>query len=139
MIVLQPTGKCFDDAIEFIEESVTRDPDLAFNGGLWLVHAIARIPEGQEQAGDLFAHAWCEQRVEFGGLPRGVVWHSALAPAGHRIYLPEPRARYYRRLRVVNWTSYSIQEIWVENQRHGTHGPWLPEYLALTKQGKKGA
>lgn len=134
MTTLLPTHHCFDDAAEYLDARVRAAPDpLVDLASLRLVHAVARFPIDQPEAGKPFAHAWCEERITLGGKPRAVVWHAALLPNGVRVYLCSPRAHYYHELRVAATTRYTLRQVFEENQRSGTYGPWRPEYLALVR------
>jgi hypothetical protein len=116
-----PTGRCFDDALEFVESRVIENPALAHEATLTLVHGIALAPSGPHE-GEPFAHAWVEEGE--------TVWGAGLLD-GRRIYFPVERAGFYECLRIRSATRYTIREAAEENFRTNNYGPWKPEYIAL--------
>lgn len=125
MTFLLATGKCFDDAVDYISMVVLHEPARAHGTDLILVHGIARIPDDNpEDAGVRFAHAWVEDR--------GVVLDAKLLD-GERLYVVHVRDEYYARMRVEAATRYTVRQVWQQNRRTKTYGPWRPEYLALVK------
>jgi len=121
-----PTHHCFDDALDLLVQFLREDPA----GGLehsrfWLVHGIARYPEGQPHAGERFAHAWVETFDKR-------VWDCGVLD-GELITYSVDRAEFYEKLRIETTTRYSARAAWDENRRSGTYGPWQPEYQALCR------
>lgn len=134
---LYPTGHCFDDALDFIER-------LAKTGALlstWpasycvVVHGICHIPAGlglrpEDVGGKPFAHAW----VQLGSL---VVQAGLLKrtddPAKDRIYYGLQWEEFADLLKPSKVWRYSMQEVWQENERTMSYGPWVPELQVLLR------
>lgn len=127
MPIILPTHTCFDDALEYLAARTKADPRLAHGRRLLLVHGIAVIPEGQPDAGELFAHAWVEDAGYC--LTMGLL-------DGVRVLVRHERADFYRRLRIQQTTTYTVRQAWRENVRSATYGPWKPEYEALCRTSK---
>jgi hypothetical protein len=121
MNTIRPTHHCFDDALDYIEMRVLGDPALARGETLIVVHAICLTPEGPN-AGEPFAHAWCEEGA--------AVWDAGILD-GCRIFFQVERAEWYRKMRPVRTTKYTIREACEENYRTNHYGPWDPVYRAL--------
>jgi len=120
---LLPTGTCFDDALEYLNERVLADPSLAERSTLVLVHGIARSTDGADEP---YAHAWCEEA--------GQAWDAALWN-GQRIYYAVARAAFYEARRIADATQYTIRQACLLNYATRHYGPWLPRYRALCGQG----
>ena len=118
--VIHPTHQCFDDAVELVLYLHTEEGVPAAQ--LRVVHAICLLPND----GMRFAHAWVERGSDclFLGLYDGA-----------RVICTVPRHDYYRRLRVQERTKYTPRQVAQKAQRAMSHGPWKPQYLALTRQG----
>jgi hypothetical protein len=121
-MTIHPTHHCFDDALEYIVARVKREPALARDATLQLVHGIVHFPDDQPAAGKLFAHAWVEEH--------GQVWNAGILD-GVGIWYAVERSEWYAAMRVVKTTKYSIRQAYLENLRTRTYGPWAPEYQAL--------
>lgn len=131
---IHPTNTCFDDALEYLERRVKADPSIAREKTLLLAHGICRIPPGQADSGHVFAHAWVEEN--------GNVWQWGILETvgplnGERVEYSIEKADFYREMRVREVTLYTLKEVHAENTKHGTYGPWLEKYQALTKDGRK--
>lgn len=122
MIIL-PTHKCFDDALEYLAEAVRDEPNLAEGKDLLLVHGICVAPDGHE-----FSHAWVEMpgAAIFSGLHKGQLEYFGL-PIGIFIQV----------YRVKETTKYTIQEAWEHNRRSGNFGPWEERYANLCGTSKE--
>jgi hypothetical protein len=124
-MTILPTGTCFDDAIEYLNE-------IALHGQrerlltLKLVHGICLAPEGAQE-GTPFAHAWveeagvCVQAGLFSGEPQ-------------KVYYGVKRAEFYAKLRVQVATYYTAPEVVVHNRRTGHFGPWEHLYRDLCQE-----
>lgn len=119
-LTLHPTGRCFDDALEFLENEARRGLTLEQAKRLCLVHGVCLSADGH-----LFAHAWVESgddMVISAGLLRG-----------KRIFYKMDRATYYAKWCVEEAHRYTLEQASSENYRSGHFGPWRPDYLALCK------
>lgn len=135
--VIRPTHSCFDDAIDLIAHRVTVDPALARGTTLRLVHGIALAPADVVdglRAGDRFAHAWVEEDVP--GQLEAHVWQMGILN-GERVAFAMTRSEFQRRLQIQASTSYTCRQVYHENRRSGTYGPWREEYRALCRRQKE--
>jgi hypothetical protein len=128
-VIIYPTHKCFDEALEFCEERARADAPGWQD--LILVHGIVLVPDHQPAdaegaPGDPAAHAW----VEAGD----VVWDSGRLEDGRHVRFSVARAEYYAYWRVQHTTKYTMRAALTENRRTGTYGPWRPEYQALCRR-----
>src|SRR4030095_8176654 len=117
-----PTHTCFDDALELLTQRVTKDPSLAKKRRILLVHGVLLVPDGAEDAGKPFAHAWVQQA--------GQCWFTGLVE-GVRVHYSIPRDVYYQTMRAQEWTTYTPRQALFENFKHGHYGPWKDPYLKL--------
>ena len=131
---LMPTGRCFDDALEFLQDRVKVNPRLATSDRLWLCHGICvgtgSCADGSIAPGQRYAHAWVEERDPAVGQ---IAWDAGLLD-GERIFVVLPRDIFHDRRQVAACTRYTPVEAWAENNRTETYGPWRLEYLALCKR-----
>lgn len=123
--VIYPTGKCFDDALEFFGECVKQPGE---EHRFRLAHGICLMPDEQPNAGQPFAHAWVVEFARNGVL----VWSFGIWK-GFRIRYSAERGEMYAHLRPQAVTYYTAEEAWNENRRTGHYGPWRAEYLALVR------
>jgi hypothetical protein len=127
-IVLYSTGTCFDDAMDFLEETCKEDM-VAFvkNEDLFrLVHAIV-----DPDLGDPYSHAWVEYEEKF-------VW-SGYMFNNERIFVETPIKKFYERLNVKVSKKYTIKEMLNLNKISGTYGPWEKMFIDLCRQNKRRA
>lgn len=115
-----PTHTCFDDAKDFLEVFIEKDPK---NSRLYrIVHGICLFPVDQEP----FAHAWVEQiesRIVFdGGIYRG-----------EKIVIEYEKEHFYKFFQVQDCTKYTRDEWFKLNYASFSYGPWEKKYLALCK------
>lgn len=122
---LLPTGRCFDDALDYIEAEVRADVSRALDTELILCHGIVLAPEGNPFAGTPYAHAWV--------IDHGAIISAALLD-GERVYYAMDPVTFIKIHRVQAFTLYSVEDAWRENDRTGMYGPWKEEYLALCGQ-----
>jgi hypothetical protein len=118
---LLPTGHCFDDALEYLNQRVLAEPTLAKDRRLELIHGIAI-----GDAGEPYAHAWCEEGR--------LCWDAALAD-GQRMWYSVRRHEFYAARRVHTITRYSVRQACLENLRSRHYGPWKDVYRALCGSG----
>jgi len=123
-MTILPTGSCFDDVLDHQSALILFDSRILHQ---WIVHGICLIPEGQEKAGEPFAHAWMEdddeRKVYQSGLVKGVkVWWSA------------DRKEWYDLMRVQDRTRYSFAEALTLNWKTCHFGPWEERYRVLCKR-----
>lgn len=133
-LVIHPTHRCFDDALELLEARVRHEPALARSNTLLLAHGIIRGAEEQADIGRV-AHAWLEERRADGAF---IVWDTGLWN-GRRIHYSATIEEYYRAARVErdSVVRYTPLEVWQENKRSGHFGPWRPEFAALCRGGAR--
>lgn len=128
---LNPTHNCFDDAMDYIADSIqhaaltSQPPPLH----LMLVHAICRFPVHQANAGELFSHAWVEDG--------DTCYAKGVAPGLGVVTYAVNRDEYYLELRPVDVTKYTLEEAYKENVRTHSYGPWKEQYLALCRTTKR--
>jgi len=121
---LLPTGRCFDDAIEYLAARVKGDPALAHGKTLRLVHGLARA---HDAAGTVYAHAWCEDGED--------CWDAALLE-GRRVYYRVARVEYYAARQIEETTHYTVRQAARANRRTRSYGPWKPQYLECCGSGR---
>lgn len=138
MTVIMPTRRCFDDALEFVEERIQTVPAeslLSENerlqklvDTLHIVHAIVRFPDDNpERPGERFAHAWVEERLPS---ERVLVWQAGLIGEMQIAYSCD-RDEWYEKMRIQHRTAYTLWEALDQNRASGTYGPWLPLYQEM--------
>lgn len=130
---IYPTGKCFDDALDYISERVKANPSELNRTRLLLVHAICVIPEGSPNAGERFAHAWVEEVLSE---TERTAWQGGLLEDGLKVYFGAPVEQVYEFLKPSTVRVYTIAQAVQENIRTEHYGPWEPVFQALTKDGK---
>lgn len=120
---LKPTGTCFDDTLDFLEQmSKLPDARLALPQ-LLLVHGICITPTTKDR---LFAHAWIEW-PKYSMVLQGCIYK------GKRRMFETPKVVFYAQLRPQKFTRYTIFEAAKLNEEHNNYGPWVDEYIALCK------
>lgn len=127
---IQPTHACFDDTMDFISRRIK---EAMLDGSrpprhLVLVHGICLMPAAQENAGQPFAHAWVEEGK--------LCWDTGLANGQFRCVYAVDREEYYAHLRPQCITRYTLEQVYEENKRTATYGPWKEEYLALCRKNE---
>lgn len=122
-----PTRTCFDDALEYVERIAAEllvkhgQPTQEMRSELLeytLVHAICLHPEDNNP----FAHAWIEHDGK--AIESGIM-------DGERISYAMPLEEHNAKLRVQEFTKYTMPEIVEHNYRTGHTGPWIERYAAL--------
>jgi len=130
-----PTHRCFDDALELLEQLVREDAAIATNNTVLLVHGVVR---GTVESGDVgrLAHAWLEEHRDDDST---YVWDAGLLD-GQRVYFCAEVSEYYRGVRVEpdSVTRYTPRQVLEENRRSGHYGPWRPDLVALIR-GRQGS
>ena len=125
---LLPTGHCFDDAAEFLEQLASACPGEARQMRVYLVHGICiastpKVAHAQAMpAGHRYAHGWVE--LDDAVIDSGL-WQ------GQRTYYRARRAEWYADRQVEVYTRYTLREALRQNLKHRTYGPWEKRYLAL--------
>ena len=114
---LKPTGKCFDDALDFLEHMLKTEDRTAEIERYRLVHGIMLDDQGQP-----YSHAW----VEYGEW----VFHGCFL-GGIRGYAQIAKVEYYPGMKVQETREYTIPEAWAENRRTGHYGPWEARFRDL--------
>lgn len=112
--VILPTHRCFDDALEYLEDLIRAQDACVWSHRL--VHGIVKLSDG------LTAHAWVERGDDV--IQCGIL-------GGERIYYTMHWDEFQRELQPQAMTRYTIREAWEQNKRHGTYGPWEQRYLDL--------
>jgi hypothetical protein len=128
-VIIRPTHRCFDDAMEFCEARA-RENHPSVSTTLRLVHGIVLVPidqpaDGEIQPGDPSAHAW----VEDGEL----VFDAGILADGRRVVFSATKASYYEHYRIQAATEYTMWEALKHNRASGHYGPWRAEYQALCR------
>lgn len=114
---LRPTHRCFDDALDYLENRVRSGTRAVFT--YKLVHGICLIPG---EACVRFAHAWVDE---------GERIVQAFLMSGERVYIGFTHSDFEEIYRPQESTVYSLHQAWEMNERHATYGPWEPRYQAL--------
>lgn len=114
---LRPTHRCFDDALDLLEDRV-RERDLR----CLLVHGICLIPGTDTR----FAHAWVEE-------PDGCIVQAFLLRE-RRAYIRFTASDFNQIYRPQECTRYSVHAAWRMNELYKTYGPWEERYLALCRE-----
>lgn len=116
---INPTGECFTDCMELLEDVMNdRAPDDRMTD-VQLVHAICIFPKTKKKR---FAHGW----IEIGPvvLQRGFI-------DGKRVKYTLPLKEFYRKMQVKDYTKYSVAQAIHENLKSNHYGPWLRRYRRL--------
>jgi hypothetical protein len=125
---LRPTGTCFDDALEFLEVLVRlrKATPAQIARDARVVHGICLAPGD----GLRFAHGWVRL------VPHELIVQGGIDDAkSERVWRVDTAEAFRRYMRPQQTTTYTVREFVELNQKHGTTGPWLPEYLALCGDG----
>lgn len=130
-MMFPPTGTCFDDSLDFLEQlarecgmfaAFVASPETAALhptfARMRVVHAICVAPTGKH-----FAHAWVEQ-------DGSSVWQGGVAN-GRRVFWRMPLADFEAELPTVEATRYTVAEALRLNAEHDHYGPWEARYRAL--------
>lgn len=125
-----PTGTCFDDALDFIEQ-VAREQGLPGPGStsaavLQATFARMRVVHGIciDPSGTPYAHAWVEQDGTS-------VWQGGIAAGGVRVFYRQPLADFTAAHPVRECTWYTVAQALQLNRDHDHYGPWEARYRAL--------
>lgn len=119
MTEIAPTGTCFDDAAELLNEWAAEYPEKDWFSIARLAHGIWR-----DSSGEPYAHAW----VELNG---NEIWSEGYVN-GERVRFSVPKDEFYSEMKPEDVTLYSLVEVVTLNRKHGTSGPWESKYLRLT-------
>ena len=111
-----PTHKCFTDAFEYIMDNIEGIDRHRYE----LCHGICRLSSGKK-----YSHAWVYDKN------KDKVLSSFLVEGETTIIVFTP-IDFYRELRVVNWSRYSLWQIQYLNIRLKTYGPFEDMYRRLT-------
>lgn len=130
---IYPTGKCFDDALDFIEimirESMFTKAELIDR--FHLVHGIYESKHFQGGVKKRFSHAWVWDKQDDCAIQSGLIDNGLL-------YYEMPIKAFRKRMVLEKETVYSIEQAYQENVKHNNYGPWVPEYLELCKDYRAG-
>jgi hypothetical protein len=126
-MLLRPTGRCFDDALEFLEHVISTvsrpvDPERAAEilDRFTVVHGICQQPIGSP-----YAHAWVEEGPD-------KIWQGAILE-DQRVFFAVERKQFYTDREVLESTRYSWREAMKANWESNHYGPWEQKYLALCR------
>lgn len=116
--IIYPTHDCFTNALQALEEIAKTEPahQSLTDGTLILIHALCKHP-----GGDLFAHAWLEDRLTRTAIFKGIL-------DGEGQYFAAPIEEFYAELKPTEITEYTPMQAVVENYRTGMCGPWKEVY-----------
>lgn len=130
--IIEPTGKCFDDALSFLELFRLDDPAIREDimRTVRIAHGICAVP-----AGVAFAHAWVEERVindpDRPRWPARVVWQGMRHQSGLPAYFAVDAEWFMQAYGVRERTLYTPRECAMWNLRTGHYGPWIARYRLL--------
>lgn len=116
MPAIEPTGNCFQDAIDFINRAL----ETEFNASISyvMVHAMIIGSSGRRHS-----HAWVENVVT------DEVWTAGLNDQGDRVWLcVKDRSTFYLWLEASDVTRYSIDQVRHEIATQGHGPPWEARY-----------
>lgn len=117
-IVLYPTGKCFDDALDYLEFLVKEDPSRAHTTEYQLAHGI--LDSGEY----LYSHAWIETK-------ESVIDGRILND--EKVMAEYDKTGFYIEMKVVERTLYTVKEACELNYISGHYGPWIEKYRKLCR------
>lgn len=127
--IIHPTGTCFTDAMELLNEVALHNPDALDH--YTLVHAICIAPtvgnDGSVAPGELFAHAWLEKVTATG---RVEAWQKGVLE-GYEVVYAVDVAELEQLLKPQRTWKYSPRMALECNRRSHMLGPWEPELAAL--------
>lgn len=124
---LYPTGSCFDDTLKFLKPLMKEDNRLVFSSKYLICHGIL----GGNN--DPYAHAW----VEEDGL---WVWFSGLIQPEDKedmVFARVSKPEYYKALKVLDVTRYTIMEAYKEEIKRKHPAPWESKYINLCREFKR--
>ncbi len=116
-----PTGRCFDNALDYVTKVVGKPTDANFkkHPTLYLVHAIC------SWTGHEYAHAWAEHEGQ-------VIEGKYLA--GRLVYLRREKETFYAEMKVKACTRYSARDADKWNEKTNHFGPWEIKYIRRAAQ-----
>lgn len=123
---VRPTGKCFDDALDWLwyqAKGLGRDAthDELKTLDYKLVHGISLAPKDRKP----FAHAWIQKG-------KRTVINSSLV-FGQKYFITWDRHEFEKTWRIQEKHYYSLADALEMNQIQCNYGPWLPHLLRLCK------
>jgi hypothetical protein len=127
---LRPTGKCFDDALDWLwyqAKGLGKNSihDAAKAMDYKLVHGVCLAPVDRKP----FAHAWIQKGK------RTVINSSTLF--GTKYFITWKRDEFEKTWGIQEKHYYSLPEALEMNHIQCSYGPWLPHLLNLCKPRKK--
>lgn len=119
-MVLRPTGTCFDDSLDFLN-------DKLFQGLMYfnLIHGVCRL-----KTGEYYSHAWVEDTIEESFLEIKLC-------DTEKVIVEYDKYDFVKETGATVWTTYAPWQALYHNWRYSNYGPWEKNYLALTRD--KGA
>lgn len=128
-MTILPTGECFDDAIDIVQQMIRENPEIVHAENLFVVHAVC-----QSKSGVLWAHAWVEDRINDVDC---VLWCGIMN--GEKACLCTDLRDHYEFHRPTIVIKYTPMDVWRENAKTRHFGPWDPEIQKhCAKPGDKG-
>lgn len=108
---IEPTHKCFDDAMEMLEAMGKADPSIWFKDEILMIHGLGQEPVN----GKPFVHAWleCGELAIFRVLCDGVPTEAESDKQQLREFM-----------RITETKIYTTRQVLAENRRTGHFGPW---------------
>jgi len=130
-IVLYPTHKCFDDAIDYLV-FVAMTQGKAELIRYTLVHGILRPKHSNHGE---YAHAWLELNngTDDICLDGRYLAKSENNKEARFVMCEFDRKGYYSEMGVLEVTKYTPAEAQAENIKHENYGPWIEKYRRLCK------
>jgi hypothetical protein len=132
-MTIYPTHTCFDDAMDFLETTIKegKHPREYIVNNLVTVHAICIMPDGTK-----YAHAWIEEGDSciFKGRGECLIDGKMEHLEG---YMWADKKEFYAYYNVQETTHYSLEQVWKENKKHATTGPWIDKYKKLCSTSRK--
>lgn len=117
---LYPTGRCFDDAMEYMS-LVFKESGKKALAQLTMVHGVIHIE------GRAIVHGWIED-------DKNVIEGKFLR--GERVYAFLDLKEYYTELMVKDFVKYTAKQALMLNLQSGNFGPWLPRYRKMLRNEK---
>lgn len=127
-MTILPTGECFSDAMEYLNQKAQIDPAGVLKPGAFhvVVHAICKDDDTPKLG--WFAHGWVEAVDE-------CIFAGIIQDTGEKVWISILKETYYGGLHIQHPKRYTITEVLYLIERTGTLGPWEEPYACFTRQG----
>lgn len=121
-IVLYPTGTCFDDAVDYLNDLCSKEPWKIkwLNKQYKIVHGICLLEDGSP-----YSHCWLERAN------RCYDFRLYGSSIKEKVMVEYTRIEYYSRFKPQKMLKYSLKDCCDLERTYGYPGPWDAELRKL--------